>query len=979
MITRKFKNKVKNLLFIGFIFSALAGSLFAQGNYKYETVPNDPLKARIYTLDNGLKVYMSVYKNEPKIKITIATKAGSKLDPAETTGLAHYFEHLMFKGTKQFGTTNYAAEEPLLNEIERLFEEYRKIDESQDAERKAIFKQIDSVSQLASKIAIPNEYDKLMSIIGAEGTNAGTWIDFTNYYETIPSNQLESFFIIQADRFQNPVLRLFHTELETIYEEKNMTLTKDARRVSTALMEGLFPNHPYGTQTTIGTQQNLRNPSITNVKKFFDTYYVPNNMAIVMSGDFDPDEAIAIIDKYMGKMQSKPLPVFTFTPEKPITEPIIKEVVGKEAESVQIAWRFGNPNTPQIPVLTLAEMILTNGHAGLVDLNINQKQRALGAGSGVACLHDYSYMLMYGSPKSGQTLEELKDILLEQIDKLAAGDFPDWLMEACINDLKQRKMNEIESNAGREALLTQSFYLDIPWADNVNEFDVMSKITKQQIVDFAKQYLRRDNYVIVYKRKGTPTDIDKVKKPKVTPLKINREDKSDFVKMIEGRQVKPIEPVFLDFNKDIQTSELSDTKGNKGIYYYTQNADNELFDLSYVYEIGTEQDKYLNIAANYLVYLGTDKYTPEQIKEELYKLGCTFNMSARGDRSYVTLSGLAKNMPQVVALLEDIVKNAQPNKEALDNLVSDVLKSRTNIKGNQNAIASRLVQYGWYGVVNPILATQLSEKELKALTPEFLINKLQEWFQYKHYVIYYAPTNNLKEAFNSHVWGTKETPAQVSIYKEDVPKKDRIYVVHFDSPQMVVYGISFSGNFDKNLMAVNEVYNNYFGGSMNAIVFQELREARALAYTAFASFSQASKLNRLNYNISYIGCGNDKVSQSMSAFRDLYANMPENDASFVIARNASLESIRTERITKDDKVWKYLAWKRLGLTEDPRKAEFETLPSITFNDIKRFQQEQIVGKPITYMIVGDTKSIDMKYLKKIGKVTKLSLEQIFGF
>ena len=272
-----------SLLFTGIIFQGMS-----QWKYTYETVPNDPLKARIYTLENGLKVYMSVNKEEPKIKFTIATKAGSKLDPAETTGLAHYFEHLMFKGTRHFGTTNWEAEEPLLNEIERLFEVYRTIDESNEAERNAIYQQIDSISQIASTYAIPNEYDKLMSIIGSSGTNAGTWVDFTNYYENIPSNQLENFLLIQADRFQHPAIRLFHTELETIYEEKNMTLTQDSRRVNAALMEALFPNHPYGTQTTIGTQKDLRNPSITNVKKFFETYYVPNNMAIkIMAGDFD--------------------------------------------------------------------------------------------------------------------------------------------------------------------------------------------------------------------------------------------------------------------------------------------------------------------------------------------------------------------------------------------------------------------------------------------------------------------------------------------------------------------------------------------------------------------------------------------------------------------------------------------------------------------------------------------------------------------
>ncbi|MDD4208841.1 MAG: insulinase family protein [Bacteroidales bacterium] len=968
---------MKKLALILFLCAGIAYNAFSQKNYTYETVPNDPLKARIYTLDNGLKVYMSVNPDEPKIKITIATKAGSKLDPAETTGLAHYFEHLMFKGTKNFGTTNWAAEEPLLNEIERLFEEYRKIDESKEAERNAIYAKIDSISQIAASYAIPNEYDKLMSIIGSSGTNAGTWVDFTNYYENIPSNQLENFLIIQADRFQNPAIRLFHTELETIYEEKNMTLTQDGRRVNAALMEALFPNHPYGTQTTIGTQKDLRNPSITNVKKFFSTYYVPNNMAFILAGDFNPEEAIALIDKYFGGMKSSPLPEFTFKPEEPITAPIVKEVVGKEAENIRLAWRFNNPRSEEIPVLILAEMILTNGNAGLVDLNINQKQRTLGAGSAPSMLYDYTYMMMYGSPKAGQSLEEVRDILLEQIDSLQQGAFPEWLLQACINDLRLREIQGYESNEGRAGALEEAFYLDIPWADQVVSLDRLEKITKQEIMDFAKKYLRRDNYVVIYKRKGKPTDIEKVKKPKVTPIKINRADKSDFVKMIETRKVNPIEPVFIDVSK-VGYLMLDDyTK-----MFHTKNYDNELFELNYVYDIGTYHDKYLNLASSYLEYLGTDKFTPEQIKEEFYKLGCTFSMSAGSNRSYITISGLSKNMDAAMQLFEDIVKNANPNKEALDNLVSDILKSRENAKQNQNAIFSYLVTYGMYGQNSPVFANQLSETELKALTPEQMIAKIQEWMTYKHFVIYYGPDNSaiVTKSIKAHhnLNNLKDVPAEIH-FAEDVPAKNRVFVVNYDSPQINMLSLSFGDTYQRMLTPKIRLYNEYFGGSMNSIVFQEMREARALAYTAMSQYTSPSDLKALHQNISYIACGTDKLAQAITTFDELMSNMPENEAAFAIAKESAINSYRTARITKDRIVWTYLAWEKLGLKEDPRKENFEGLFPLTLQDIKQFQKDYVTGKPRTFVIIGNTKEMDMKYLKKIGKVKVLTLEEIFGY
>ena len=329
---------MKKLLFLAVVVAAMFTA--ACSKYKYETVQGDPLKTRIYTLPNGLKVYMSVNPETPRIQTYIAVKVGGKNDPAETTGLAHYFEHLMFKGTEQFGTSDYAAEKPLLDEIEQLFETYRKT--TDEAERAAIYRRIDSVSYEASKIAIPNEYDKLMSTIGANGTNAYTSQDMTVYVEDIPSNQVDNWARIQADRFRNPVIRGFHTELETVYEEKNMSLTRDSRKVWEALDAALFPHHPYGTQTVLGTQEHLKNPSITNIKNYHKTYYVPNNMAICLSGDFDPDEMIATIDKYFGDMQPNPaLPEYEAPAEDPIAEVRTKTVYGNEAEFVMMGWPCG--------------------------------------------------------------------------------------------------------------------------------------------------------------------------------------------------------------------------------------------------------------------------------------------------------------------------------------------------------------------------------------------------------------------------------------------------------------------------------------------------------------------------------------------------------------------------------------------------------------------------------------------------------------
>ena len=371
--------------------------------YKYESVPSDPLNARIYKLDNGLTVYMTVYKNAPRIQTYIATRAGSKNDPKDATGLAHYLEHMLFKGTDKYGSKDYSKEKIALDKIEALYELYRKTKE--DEKLVDIYHQIDSISGYASKFAIANEYDKMLSNIGAKGTNAYTWLEQTVYVNDIPSNQLDKWTTIEAERFRNPVLRLFHTELEAVYEEKNRGLDNDGSKAWEALLAGLFPNNNYGSQTTIGTIEHLKNPSLTEIKKYFNTYYVPNNMAICLSGDFDPEATIKMIDKKFGSWKSKPLPVYVPYVEKPITSPVVKEVIGPDAENVMIGYRFAGIGSRDADMIMMINKILSNGQAGLIDLNLNQQQKVLEANAFDLECKDYSAHIVSASPKEGQSLE----------------------------------------------------------------------------------------------------------------------------------------------------------------------------------------------------------------------------------------------------------------------------------------------------------------------------------------------------------------------------------------------------------------------------------------------------------------------------------------------------------------------------------------------------------------------------------------------
>jgi Predicted Zn-dependent peptidases len=959
------------------VFAILAFSACGP-KYSYETVEGDPMQARIYTLDNGLTVYMAPNHETPRIQTYIAVRTGGKNDPSETTGLSHYLEHLMFKGTEQFGTQDYEKEKPLLDAIEAQFEVYRKT--TDEAARTAIYKVIDSLSYEASKLAIPNEYDKLMAAIGSSGTNAYTSMDATVYIEDIPSNQIDNWAKIQSDRFQNMVIRGFHTELETVYEEKNMSLTSDSEKVWEALYATLFPNHPYGKQSVLGTQEHLKNPSIINIKNHFANFYVPNNMAVCLSGDFDPDAMIVVIDKYFGNMKpnAKLAPPSTAAQPK-ISGPVVKEVVGLEAENLSLAWQAVGASAADADALSLMGSILYNGRAGIIDLELIQKQKVLSGSASPDLMADHGALVMRGRPKAGQKLEEVKDLLLGAVAKLKAGDFDEALLEAALNNYKVNMMTSLDRNSGRASMFVSVFTNRIAWADAVQRLDRISKLSKTDIVALANKLLGDDNYVLVYKRRGKDPNELKISKPEITAIETNRDVSSQFLRNIQAADVRPIEPVFVDYDKDL--SKLT-AKANIPVLY-VKNPTTDLFQLDYVFELGSNNDPANGTAFDYLSYLGTSTMSPEQIKLEFYKIACSFRVSSSTNRSQISISGLSENMGQAMQLLESLIHDAQPNKEALENMKADILKRRADAKLNQSSNFSMLQNYAMYGPKSP--ATNiLSAAQLKALTPKDLIDRIQKLAGVQHRVLYFGPLSEDEalaavNRYHEVPQTLAPAPAPVIFPYLETPS-NKVYLAEYDAKQ--IYFVQYS-NYGERYQVENDLgvalYNAYFGGGMNGIVFQEMREARGLAYTARASLSQPSKLYDPYYFTAFIATQNDKMGIAMDAFAEIINDMPESENAFQLAKESQLARIQTQRIVKSGILSSYLSAEDMGINYDRRKAIYEKLGSMSLADVKAFQEKWVKNRTYTYCVLGDSKDLDLKKLGTFGPITRLTKEQIFGY
>ena len=944
---------------------------------KYETVKGDPMKTKIYTMDNGMKIYMTVNKDEPRLQTMIAVRTGGKNDPADNTGLAHYLEHLMFKGTENFGTSDYSAEKPLLDKIEELYEVYRTT--TDPVQRKMIYHQIDSVSYAASQIAIPNEYDKLMALIGSQGTNAFTSEDVTCYVEDIPSNQIDSWAKVQADRFKNMVIRGFHTELEAVYEEYNMYLNDDMEKAMNAVSAELFKNHPYGTQTVIGTQDHLKNPSIKTIKKQRATYYVPDNIAICVSGDFNPDEFVKTVEKYFGDWErSACVPELKFEAEKEITAPVEKDVFGTESEFVMLGWRYPGAKDLEGDAADVVSEILYNGMAGLIDLDINQQQKALTVQAFPYGRVDYGEFLFMGYPKEGQSLQEVKDLILAEVAKLRSGDFNEDLLEASIANFKLSQMRSLENNRSRAMQFVNSFIARRDWKDDVNMLDRLAKLTKQDVIDWANKYLGENNYVAVYKHLGPDPNIHKIEAPVITPIATNRDKQSDFLVEMQNVTVDPIEPVFVDFSKD-----LSVFKGKSDLdVIYKNNDTNDIAQLIFLFDEGLLKDPALNFALSYVSYLGTETRSAEDIALEMYKLACNFNFSSGDEQTRISVSGLSENIGKALEIAEDLIANAVADEDILMALKGDMLKSREMSKANQSSCSSALNRYVMYGPEN-VKARTLTNQQIIDLTSEELLAKVTNLLAKQHKVLYYGPETSAQ---------VKNLIAESHDVAADLEPLQRIRStrVRTDSPKVIVAPydahqfnyIQFTNRGEKFQLADEPaiaLYNEYFGSGMNTIVFQEMREARALAYSAGARLASPTYKDDDYYFYARIGSQNDKLRDAVEAFDEIINNMPQSDRAFQIAKTAIEGVLRTSRTNGAAVLNSYIEAQELGIDEPIDKLVYEKLPSLTMDDVVAVQQKYVKDRTYIYGILGDPKDLDMNYLKTLGPVQNVTLDEIYGY
>ncbi|MCC6798129.1 MAG: insulinase family protein [Candidatus Hydrogenedentes bacterium] len=945
---------------------------FAGFKVVHEPANNDPMAVTIYELDNGLTVYLTENHQQPRFYSEIVVRAGSKNDPADATGLAHYLEHLLFKGTTKMGTLDYEKEKVHIDAITALYEEHFK--EEDPAKRAEIYAKINEESKKAAEYAVPNEFDKLYKAMGATDLNAHTSTEETVYKVELPSNRLQQWAIIETERFTAPIYRLFQPELEIVYEEKNRSMDNKDRLIHEAVAEKLYKVHPYGQQTTLGTVDHLKKPSLVHISNFYEKYYVPNNMAICISGDIKKDEAIKIIDANFSAWKPKKLAKTEEWKEKPLEgiERVTVKYPGEEY--VLLAFRTAPQDDSDADALRLLDMSLSNAAAGLIDLNLVQTQKVRGAGAFPYLQNDYGAQLLFGIPKDGQTLEEVEKLLLEQLEIVKEGKLEDWVIPAIITDFKKQRKAGLESDEARVTVMRDSYIAYEDWKRTVEQLDRMEKLTKEDIQRVAKKYFGGD-FVAGHRLDGQ-YDVPKIEKPKIDLVKIDPGRQSDFAKTILAMPVAPLEPVFLDPAKDYAITE--DPNGVR--FYYTHNPLNDLFALSFSIDVGTDHDNRLAAAAELLDLAGAGTLSAEDLKKEWYKLGTNFTFGAGDSESSFSIDGLDENFEKSLQLLMEVINNPTTDQQTVEQLKQIIIERREDAKKDPQTISAALGQFHRYGADSSFLRLLPSDK-VRALTADELFGATKGLLGYKHAISYVGslPKERVIELikkYSAAKEALKDAPPY-RIKKMAEPAKSEIYFFNKETAQSQVQ-IDFPGMvYDEARVPAANMFNNYFGGGMAGLVFQELREARALAYAVGARYVTGARTGDQNYMVGMMGTQVDKTPEAIEGFVQLFDTMPVSEDRFAISKQSLLNSFTSSRLGFREILGTVRSWERLGLQPDPRKSRYEQALNADSNLMVDFYKSNIAGKPKLISITGDKNKIDMEKLAKFGTIREVTQDEIF--
>ena len=951
--------------------------VFACCSYQSQAEDLNALKVKEYRLENGLTVWLNEDHSQPKVFGAVVVKAGAKDCP--DTGIAHYFEHMMFKGTDRIGTLDYESEKVLLDSIAMKYDELAMTEDT--AARARLQKEINELSIRSSEYVIPNEFNRLINRFGGSGLNAATSYDATIYFNTFSPQYMVQWAEINSERLINPVFRLFQSELETVYEEKNMYGDFIGGQVMDTLMARYFGPHPYA-YPIIGSTKNLKNPRLTEMHKFFEDYYVASNMALILSGDFDAQQVMPILEKAFSRIRSGNAP----KQEKVMLPPFN----GRETMKVKfpipfikamgLGFRGVSANHEDQVALNIAVNLLNNANGtGYLD-KLMVEHKLMGALAINESMNEAGILAVAIMPKLLiQSYSSAEKMVWDEINRVKNGDFSDEMFNSLKLEQKRQYASSLENIDSRATVMMNLFSQGKSWNDYLNEVARIESITKEDVVRVAQKYFS-NNYLCVTKSTGKYPK-DNLPKPAFSPVvPRNADASSSYAKQLEKIPEQQVAPRIIDFEKDVKTSKLTPLV----TLYTTPNPLNDIFTLNISYGIGALEQPELMQLTNYLQLLGTESLSFEQFRSRLQSIGSTLAFDVTSDAFVMKVTGFDNHIDETMELVGDFIRHAKADDKKLRQIVDDAKVSEKAFFKSGDNVASALLEQVKYGDQSRYLR-KLSLSQIKKLKGKDMLaiyDKVRSVQCDLHYCGT-LPVEKVIGTIRQHLPLERTTVASNSPYYRELKQYDRPTVFFIDMPDMaqsIVYGyVKGDPVDDKASRHASQLFSVYFGGDMSSLMFQEIREFRSFAYRTSGRYQLPNHAHKGTAGsfTAMLSTQSDKTLDALGVLDSLIREMPLKPE-----RMEAVKQTLVNRINNDYPPFRNLSEKvasaRMeGFDRDPAEEFLRDIATMDMQDISRFYREQISGRPVVYVIAGNRKHIDMKKLAEYGTIIKVKKKGIY--
>jgi zinc protease len=923
-------------------------------------------KAEVYSLPNGFRVFLSPNENAEEVFGAILINAGAVNDPAEATGAAHYLEHMLFKGTKNFGTINFEKEAVYLDSIKWAYEYMRATKSKKDT--KAAWDEISRLSQKAAAFAIPGEFDKLLAEMGAKSVNATTDFDATAYFNVLPNHQIENWFKLQKERFENPVFRLFQSEMEVVLEEKAIGDDMYINQALEKFLSIVYDKHPYKNVKLIGTNEHLLKPSIVAIEKFYDTYYTAPNMVLVLSGNFNENEVKPLISKYFSDFRPGVKPPKNSVKENPFTKGERKVIRFAPAKAQAKVYRVPEKFSKEDAFLTLAAELLSNDNAtGLLDAATKQSDFLYTEVEKTSFTQENLLAIIYTPKWFLGSLKKSETRLQEVLKKLKEGDFDDDLFQAAKNNLKLEFEKAWSEPSSRGRLLMDLAKSEHHIDDYLWFQAWLQSVNKQEFLTFVNEFFN-ENYLQIVNRLGFPWP-KKIKKPKLPVIETATDSSSNFYKnFFDTTFVKPA-PDFINFSEA-----YIDTLQENIQFFGLENKAANLVSLNFEYDYNRAKTKYSPILNTCDFYFTDDEDIPFNLSLALQKLGFSYDFYAYQNKAIFRLRGLAENLEEALNLFERFTENPLIDEESLKLAIKNERLSRLFERRQSNLVYEASTQYLMYKYGSDF-KNRFTKRELKGLSTDSVLMALQQILVQPLTIIYQGSVEPKSIAQNLVINQKFGSKVEVQKVKSRLrPTENEVYFVStpFKKQARIFVYKPLQPFFTEKIVPVT-YFNEYFDGGMNAQFFKQLRELRSLAYGVQGSIIIPKAKVENPFFIFSSTTNAQKVYDFVPTFNSVLSNKTDSSA-FISAKNAVLAYPFGLVPSSNFKINYIEKWTKLGFGEDPKKLIYEK--EFNIPDFETFMQTYFSNEPQSMLIVGSTRKIGRKNLKAL-KVKRLKKRDIF--